>query len=256
MNKKKEEQELEAKKTGSKTAKKKTASKSKSAAKKPTTKKTTKTKAQSTKTTKKAPAKKATKKKEGAYPEPTTPKSYYPEKQEAEKKERAEAYNSVDAEVAAAQAAFREVIPPPGYDFDDEQLKIWDRVIDEFANIDWTDHMCDMAAQLTGSLYEVQLSMKQLKEEGATLEKKQIIPGKHGKPAKVVVVGVYRNPICAHLKQEREACIALRRSLGLHSRGKHGEARDAGKRHGANKKIQDGITQDDDDLLAKPPTQH
>lgn len=161
--------------------------------------------------------------------------------------------DSTDVAIEVAQQAFREIEPPSNYKLTKAQMQTWDNVIAEAAKIDWSEHMIEMAAMLTCAMHEVAEATKKLRKEGATLERKQIVPAKDGAPAKVVVTGIYKNPIAAHLKQEREAVISLRRSLGIHSRALEGEARDAGARRAAHMGIENAVKGDDDDDLFNKP---
>lgn len=147
--------------------------------------------------------------------------------------------DSIAAAVAVAAGAGREIVPPAHVPLDECDLPFWASVIAEYARADWTDHQLEMAAMLARSMADMAREQMTLRREGAVMTTERGTP----------VV----NPRKAVVQMTAGAILSMRRSLALHARAQQGEARDAGKRRAAARKIEtDVMDPAADDLIARP----
>ena len=144
---------------------------------------------------------------------------------------------SVAAAVEVAQAARRQIAPPSNVPLTDADLPFFASVIDEFARSEWTAHQLELAAMLAKKMRLLRDELETLEAEGFALVTEK------GSPC--------QNPRLGGVRMLDTSIMATRRSLQLHARATGGEARDAGKRRGIAKGIEDDA-QAGDDLIARP----
>ena len=168
---------------------------------------------------------------------------------------RAKRFDSVEAAVAIAQAAVREIKPPENVGLKESDYSFWDSVIAEFAKAEWTDHAKEIAALLARTMADLEKEQRLMRREGSIVETKQVITDEEGEQ-KVIVLKTRVNPRKQLIAMHCSNILALRRSLSLHARGKVGEARDHEKKAGAAKRLENmlgaAIEDDDDGLIARP----
>lgn len=153
------------------------------------------------------------------------------------KKPRRQRVDSATAAVAAMTAAAKmEEVRPPGHIiFQDEDWPYWWNVVEEAARVEWTEHQLELAALLARAMCDMEREQRTLREEGS------IVRGAMGQPA--------ANPRKQIVAMHAAAILAFRRSLGIHSRAKAGEARDVAKRRGHLKDHERNSPMRGDDLL-------
>ena len=137
---------------------------------------------------------------------------------------------------AMMKAAHMEEVRPPGHViFEDGDWPYWHNVIEEAARSEWTEHQLELAALLARSMCDLEREQRELRKEGA------IVRGAMGQAA--------ANPRKQIVAMHAAVILSLRRSLGIHSRAKGGEARDVAKRRGILKEHEAGSPLRGDDLL-------
>ena len=134
-------------------------------------------------------------------------------------------------------AAGKKILPPNNFDLEADDIISFDKIIAEFAKVEWTDHTLEMAAALARSITDLRYAQRQLREEGPT------IVGAKG--------GLVINPVINAMKSQAGIVFAMRRSLALQAREKSGETHNLAKRRSIEKGIEARI-EDDDDLIASP----
>jgi hypothetical protein len=134
------------------------------------------------------------------------------------RKPRKQRVDSATAAVEAMKAAAgRDEVRPPGHiHFEDEDWPYWWNVVEEAARSEWTDHQLELAALLARAMCDLEREQRELRKEGA------VVRGAMGQPAV--------NPRKQVVAMHAAAILSIRRSLGIHSRAKAGEARDVTKR--------------------------
>ena len=106
-------------------------------------------------------------------------------------------------------------------------MRFWDSIIAEFAKVEWTEHKLELAATLACTMCAYVRVQRQIEREGELLERKAVIKSKkENEPDRVVVVGLYANPLKTYLKMYHENILSMRRSLSMQSRMTDGEPRD------------------------------
>lgn len=148
--------------------------------------------------------------------------------------------DSTTAAVEVMQKAAQELRPPAHVPLGKADLPFWTSIIAEKAKSEWSAHDLELAALLAGSLRRLRDEEKKLDSEDAVIE--------------TVNGNMAANPRLRIVADLHARAIKYRQSLGIHSRGKHGEARDVEKR----REIARGIEADnpmDDDLIARPTLQ-
>ena len=153
---------------------------------------------------------------------------------------RKQRVDSATAAVQVMQAAVMEIVPPAHVRMGDGDWPYWKSVIAEFARSEWTDHQLEVAAFLARTMADLEREQWLLREEGATLASERGTPVVN--PRKTVV------------QMHASSILSLRRSLSLHARAQHGEARDTAKRRGIAKDIE-AESPFEDDLIARPSIQ-
>jgi len=142
------------------------------------------------------------------------------------------------------QGAAREVAPPAHVPLDAMDWPFWHSVVAEFARADWTEHQLELAAMLARTMASLEEDQRLLRKEGTSLTKE--ILDEKGNVRKIIS---YENSRARGVQTMMGQVLALRRSLALHAKGKHGTNAAAGKAAAANKKTE-GRAEGGDDLLA------
>ena len=143
--------------------------------------------------------------------------------------------DSAPEAVRIMQAAGKRIDPPSNVSLTPAEMTFFASVIDEFAKADWSAHQLELAAMLARKMCTMERLQRELEEEGYTLLTEK------GWPAV--------NPKIQALRMLDTSIISTRRSIGVHARAKHGEARDQGKRAAMAKGLEADL---DDELLARP----
>jgi len=132
-------------------------------------------------------------------------------------------------------------LTPPAYvPLGETEMPFWESVISEKAKSEWTAHDLEIASLLASSMARL------IKENTLLAGEESVMKSESG--------NAYANPRLRIIADAHAQALKYRQTLGIHSRGKEGEARDAEKRRGIAK----GIENDnplDDDLLASPTLQ-
>jgi hypothetical protein len=154
-----------------------------------------------------------------------------------ESRPRRQRVDSATAAIEAMKAAsnLEEVRPPGHVRLQDEDWPYWHNVIEEAARVEWTEHQLELAALLARAMADLEREQMTLREEGA------IVRGAMGQAA--------ANPRKQIVALHAATILSLRRSLGIHSRAKAGEARDVGKRRAILKDHERSSPLRGDDLL-------
>ena len=150
---------------------------------------------------------------------------------------RRQPITSATAQVQVMQQAARELEPPGHVPLKEADMPFWRNIIAEKAKSEWTEHDLELAALLAGSLRRLRDEELKLDDEDAVIE--------------TVNGNMAANPRLRIVADLHARAIKYRQSLGIHSRGKGGEARDVAKR----REIARGVEAQnplDDDLLARP----
>lgn len=138
------------------------------------------------------------------------------------------------------QAGVQVISPPAHIALTEADAPFWESIIAEKANVEWTDHDLEIAAMLAMSMRRLVDQEKLLDDEG---------------PLTVTAGGnKAHNPRGRVVADLHARVIKYRQTLGIHSRAKDGEARDAGRRRAQAKEAQHAATgaDDEDDLIARP----
>lgn len=151
---------------------------------------------------------------------------------------RKQRVDSNAAAVTIMRAAASELMPPAHLPLAKEDLPFWHSVIAEKAKAEWSAHDLEIVALLAQSI-------RKMRDEEATLDSEGSVIQVEGRNPTA-------NPRLAIVKDLHARVIKYRQTLGIHDRGKNGEARDSFKRKDQAKAIE---TKLDDDLLARPTVQ-
>lgn len=144
--------------------------------------------------------------------------------------------DSLDVALLIAQGAGRVIDPPTNVRMQEKDLSFFNSIIDEFADIEWSDHQIELAAVLARTMCQLEEEQFKLIVEGLMIETKS----KKGNSYYSI------NPRKAGVQMCANTVLSLRRSLSLHARARAGEGRDIGKRRAAAKKIESDINDIDD----------
>lgn len=154
--------------------------------------------------------------------------------------ERRQRIDSVTGQVEAMQAAVKELFPPPHVKLTEADQPFWISIIAEKAKIEWTAHDLELAALLT-------IAMRRLTQEETTLAEEDAV---------VTTTGgnLAANPRLRIVSDLHARVMKYRQTLGIHSRAKDGEARDAGRRRSQAKEAEYAAngTDEDEDGIARP----
>lgn len=148
--------------------------------------------------------------------------------------------NTATAAVQVMAKAAQTLVPPSHVPLTASDLPFWENVIAEKAKSEWTAHDLEIAALLARSLRRLDAEEAKLDGEDAVM-----VSG-GGSPM--------ANPRLRIISDLHARVIKYRQTLGIHSRGKGGEARDVEKRREQTRQIEDGNPMTDD-LIARPSLQ-
>lgn len=155
---------------------------------------------------------------------------------EPKRARRSRVDSATSAVEAMKAAAAMEVVQPPGHvRLEDGDWPFWWNVIEEAARAEWTEHQLELAALLARAMADLEREQMSLRAEGA------IVRGAMGQAA--------ANPRKQIVALHAGTILSLRRSLGIHSRAKGGEARDVAKRREIMKDHERNSPMKGDDLL-------
>lgn len=129
---------------------------------------------------------------------------------------RRQRIDSITAQVEVAQAAGRELHPPPHVPLTEMDEPFWCSVTAEKPKAEWTDHDLEIAALLS-------IAMRRLRDEDGLLEGEGSVLTSLGGNAKA-------NPRLRIVADLHARVIKYRQTLGIHNRGKNGEPREVAKR--------------------------
>ena len=153
---------------------------------------------------------------------------------------RQQRIDSATAAVEVMRKAAAELFPPEHVPLGERDLPFWLNIIAEKAKSEWTAHDLELAALLSRA-------MSRLEREEAVLDGEDtVMHNAGGTPM--------QNPRIRVIADLHARVIKYRQTLGIHSRGKGGEARDVAKRRDMAR----GLEADNplaDDLLARPSFQ-
>lgn len=153
---------------------------------------------------------------------------------------RTQRIDSATAAVAVMLKATTEICPPVHITMTTADMPFWISVLAEKAKSEWTAHDLELAALLARSLRKMEQEDLLLDAEGTVLSTVG------GNPT--------ANPRVRVIADLHSRIIKYRQTLGIHARGKGGEARDVEKRRFMAKEIENNNPLDDD-LLARPSIQ-
>ena len=153
---------------------------------------------------------------------------------------RKQRIDSITASVEVMKKATVVLQPPAHLPLSETEMPFWNNIIAEKAKSEWTGHDLDIAAMLASSLAQLAEVSKWLAGEGS------VLATAGGNPT--------ANPRLRIISDAHARAMKYRQTLGIHSRGKEGEKRDADKRRTIAKGIE-GNNPLDDDLLASPTLQ-
>lgn len=148
--------------------------------------------------------------------------------------------DSATAAVEVMAKAAQTLVPPSHVPLTEADLPFWESVIAEKAKSEWTAHDLEIAALLSRALRRLDVEEAKLDGEDGVL----VSAG--GTPM--------ANPRLRIVADLHARVIKYRQTLGIHSRGKGGEARDVEKRRQQAREIEDGNPMTDD-LIARPTVQ-
>jgi hypothetical protein len=159
-----------------------------------------------------------------------------------EKKARRARVDSKESAVLAFVHAGKKINPPDDIEFSDADSVIFDEIITEFANVDWSRHAVRLACLLARTIADMQEDQKELRDEGSVIQNDR---------------GNYMmNPRRTACQGYATQIIQLRRTLALHATAGSSKG-DVGKRRGINKAHQadSPLPSDDEEgdaLIATP----
>jgi hypothetical protein len=122
----------------------------------------------------------------------------------------------------------------------------WESVVAEFARADWSEHQLELAAMLSRTMATLEEEQRLFRKEGPVKQKEYF--DSKGEVRKIIE---FENARGRGIQTLMGQVLALRRSLALHAKAKHGSNLDAGKKLAANKNTESKAKNGkDDDLLA------
>lgn len=140
--------------------------------------------------------------------------------------------------VRIAAAAKRVIVPPDNIPLNDEEMVFFNNIINERTRADWSAHQIEMASLLARAMHGLNRQSAALSKEG------ELIRSPEGK--------VIQNPRKKMIEDSWKIVVAIRRSMGVHSRAMHGDPREAMKREIVAKGYEQDALNNDDGLLAMP----
>lgn len=153
---------------------------------------------------------------------------------------RKQRIDSATAAVAVMQKAASELFPPKHISMTPADMPFWLSVLAEKAKSEWTAHDLELAALLAKSL-------RKMEQEDVLLDVEGTVSANAGGT-------LMANPRVRIVADLHSRIIKYRQTLGIHARGKGGEARDVEKRRLMAKDIENDNPLADD-LLARPSIQ-
>jgi hypothetical protein len=135
--------------------------------------------------------------------------------------------------LAKAQAV--DLRPPASVPMLDRDKPFWASILAARARSEWNDHDLEFAAMLARAMGQLENEQRLLEQEGTVIA--TATGNLTANPRVTVVHGLH-----AQVK-------GCRQSLGIHSRGQGGEARDVEKRRTFAKNIENAVLSGGDDLL-------
>lgn len=154
--------------------------------------------------------------------------------------DRRQRIDSITAQVEVMQKSLIEIVPPAHVALIDADQPFWLSVISEKPKAEWSSHDLELAAMLARS-------MRRLDAEEAKLETEDCVLKSAGG-------NDYANPRLRIVADLRAAVFKYRQTLGIHNRGKEGEARDVRKRREQAFDVERDNPLDNE-LLARPTVQ-
>lgn len=137
----------------------------------------------------------------------------------------------------AAQAVGRAILPPAHVPLTEADGPFWLSVIAARAAVEWTAQDLECAALLARTMRQLENEQRLLATEGAVLATDK--------------GSLFANPRVAVVHGMHAQIKGWRQTLGIHSRGLQGEARDVQKRRAHAKVVEAGLAADDfEGLLA------
>lgn len=146
---------------------------------------------------------------------------------------RKSAITSPSEAVRIAQAS--DIAPPSHIELGDNARLHFAAIVKERAKADWSLHELDIAAFLARVMARYVSEAQKVRDEG------EVIQG---------ATGPKMNPRCRVVSMLSDQIIAYRRTLSIHGRAKHGEARDAARRNAIGRESEAHF--EADGLIAKP----
>lgn len=146
--------------------------------------------------------------------------------------------DSVEAKTKALRSADRTIAPPAHVSLNERGLVHFYDATEEFAKSELTPHKLSVLSILAGNMAAVDEQSSLLRQEGL------VITQPSGRIA--------ANPRIGVITALQTTIMALRRSLGIHCRGEHGDSRSAAKRRSLAKGYEEDAPDDDDGLIQKP----
>lgn len=150
-------------------------------------------------------------------------------------KHRKSAITSPSEAVRIAQAS--EIAPPAHIELSDNALLHFAAIVKEKPKAEWSLHELDVAAFLARIMARYVSEAHKLRDEGAVTQG---------------ATGPRMNPRCRVVSMLSDQIIAYRRTLSIHGRAKHGEARDAARRNRIGRDGEANPGDELDGLIAKP----
>ena len=159
-------------------------------------------------------------------------------------KERAPRKARVDSKESAVKAMIAakvEITPPDDMKFNAKQLRSFNEIVGEFANVQWTDHSIRLAALLARTVVRMMEDQESLEDEGTVSENAR------GNPV--------LNPRSSAIQSAASQIMQMRRTLALHAMAGGAKKSNLGNAGNINKENQANSPLDDDeDLLPTAPT--
>lgn len=152
---------------------------------------------------------------------------------------RRQPVNSITAQVSIMQKALQELQPPEHLPLTEADLPFWRSITAEKPKSEWTGHDLEIAAMLAQSLRKLRDEELQLDVEGSVVKEDGRNPT--------------ANPRLRIVADLHARAMKYRQTLGIHNRGKEGEARDVAKRRAQAFDVE-ADNPLNDSLLASPQT--
>lgn len=129
-----------------------------------------------------------------------------------------------------------ELAPPCHVPLDDAAWPFWHSLVEEFAKADFTPHMLDLTAILARTMAQLDAQQRAQRNEGSVITKANGYPGPNP-----------RNRVVSTLLGQ---VLSLRRSLALTGRAKAGRSEEATWQRVQNRRVEQGLRGNHDNLLS------